>query len=59
MTQAHAVHEAMIARQLHDEMRHVQQVTNELRGRMNHLEGQAQLGESEREAVRANKAASA
>ena len=57
MMQAHAHQEALTARHLRDEMRHVQQVTDQLRGNLNHLEGRAELGESEREAVRAKRAA--
>ena len=38
-------------------MRHVQTVTDQLRGNLNLMEGQAELGEKEREAVRARRAA--
>ena len=57
MMQAHAHQEALTAQHLREEMRHVQQVTDQLRGSLSHLEGQAELGESEREAVRAHRAA--
>ena len=55
--QAHAHQEAMAARQLKDEMRHVQTATDQLRGSLNLMESQAQLGESDREAVRAQRLA--
>ena len=57
MMQAHAHQEAMTAQHLRAEMRRVQTVTDELRGNLNHLEGQAELGEREREAVLARRAA--
>ena len=47
----------MTAQQLRAEMNHVQAVTDRLRGTLNHLEGQAELGEGERGAVLARRAA--
>ena len=57
MMQAHAHQEALTAQHLKADMRHVQTVTDQLRGNLNLLEGQAELGEREREAVRARRAA--
>ena len=57
MMQAHAHQEALTAQHLRTEMRHVQTVTDQLRGSLNHLESQAELGERERAAVRARRAA--
>ena len=57
MMQAHAQQEVLTAQHLSAEMQHVQTVTNQLRGNLNRLEGQAELGEQEREAVRARRAA--
>ena len=47
----------MVARRLRDEMGHVQQVTERLRGSLNHVEGQAELGAQERAALNARRAA--
>ena len=44
MMQAHAHQEALTAQHLRAEMCHVQTVTDQLRGNLNHLEGQAELG---------------